>query len=184
MKLLAAVVVFVIGAVYPELATAQQDTGIDFANMPVGCRWERKLSNGQVWNEEFTGRKGSVYVVRATNAKKPSEFVSSTEFNLEGHRVKLTWANGSWSTFTPFSCFAVVGKCTYVYENSDKRRDEIRSVAKLRGNVLTTRSSVGETNFGDEQTKLGPFRVWISNRSPNYWTKVTKFERCGLSPSS
>ena len=157
-------------------------SGIEFEKMPVGCRWLRELSNGGHWIEEYVGKKGASYIIRATNADRPGELVSTTEFNVDGHRTKLTWANGSWSKFQPFSCFALVGKCTYLFTNSDGAKQTIDSVVKLRGDILTTTSKArnGDAPFPEEKTKLGPFQIWISNNSSNYSTKVTKFENCGL----
>ncbi|MFN0116553.1 MAG: hypothetical protein ACKVPY_17925 [Paracoccaceae bacterium] len=181
MKQLFATCVLIASMIPLEFANAQESAGIDFATMPVGCRWQRELSNGQIWLEEFVGRKGKSYIVRTVNAKNPSEFISTVEFNRDGHRTRLTWANGSWSTFSPFSCFAVLGKCSYIYENSDGERKQIDSTATLKGGILITRSRSGTEEFAPERTALGPFRVWKENKSPNYWTRVTKFERCGLS---
>ncbi len=161
-------------------AAVLAETGVDFRNMPVGCKWHVEYSSGEHWVSEFVGKKGSKYLVKTSEAGNPGAFVRNTEYAANGFMTRRIWANGKWEAFKPFSCFEVEGTCRYVFSNADGAKQSIDSVVVKKGDSYVSKAKPSDgAAYPDERFKLGPFQVMIMSKSSRYWTKVTKFEGCG-----
>ncbi len=173
-----------IAALLVIAATAGQAIcGVEFDQMPVGCSWATKYTNGNFWRETYTGRKGGFFVTETVDAKT-GDFISRKKFNAAGLMVERVWDGKKWERFNPYSCFDVVGSCEYTYTNGDGAAQTIVNSARKSGKGYTVKARVkGGEKFPDEHFDLGPFGLMVSNRSANYSAATGGFKGCGLESS-
>lgn len=154
--------------------------GIDFGAMPVGCSWTTKYSDGQTVTETFLGKTKGKFKTEVTKAGNPGNVIRQSLYDANGRLVRKDWAGGKWESFTPYSCFAEAGDCTYRYRNADKADQKItsRTVAKGKGFVVKA-GPIGGAAYPDEYFELGDYGLMTRNKADNYSAKLTKMENCG-----
>ena len=160
---------------------AADKTGVDFQTMPKGCRWHTDYSGGEHFVSEFLGKKRGKYVVETREGGADRRLINRTEYNASGQMVARIWSDGARETFTPFSCYTVPGACSYEHRRPDGSTVVIDSKVAKKGKGYSSKAAArNEAPYPDETFQLGPFRLLAVTRSPQYWSKIVKFEGCGL----
>lgn len=166
------------------LAANAAGAATDFSNMPVGCSWTVKYSNGNTWRETFKGRKGGKYITRTVDLGRKNALVNTKTFDAAGNLVERKWGDGKWERFTPYSCFDTVGSCTYTFSNADGAKSTIVNETRKVGKGFAVRARVkGGEVFPEERFRLGPFGLMQVNQAPNYSASIVSFKGCGLEGS-
>ncbi|MBL9049714.1 MAG: hypothetical protein JNK19_06355 [Tabrizicola sp.] len=151
---------------------------IDFAAMPKGCSWTTRYSDGQVLTETYLGRKGGKHKTKVTDGKV---LVRQTTYDAEGRMIRKDWADGNWESFSPYSCFDVVGTCTYRYRNSDGADQKIASKTVAQGKGFAVMAGpVGDNRYPDEYFETGSLGVMVKNKASNYSARLIEMKNCGL----
>ena len=172
---LAGFLAFAVAASVPVLAQT------DFESMPEGCNWTTKYSDGQVLTETFLGTVKGKYKTRVTLADDPSSVVRISFFDDEGRLVRKEWTGGKWEEFTPFSCFDVVGSCTYRYTNADGADQKIASETIAEGKGFKVKAGpINGADYPDEYFEVGEFGLMVRNKSSNYSARMISMSNCGL----
>lgn len=149
---------------------------INFGAMPKGCSWTIQYSGGQVLTETYLGAKSGKHVTRVTEGKS---FVRQTTYDGEGRMVRKDWADGNWETFSPYSCFATVGSCTYRYKNSDGASQKIASKTVAKGKGFQVKAGpVGGDPYPVEYFETGSFGLMTRNKASNYSAKLVDMKNC------
>ncbi len=158
-------------------ATAAAGEGIDFAAMPIGCRWHTALSDRPTEVSTYVGERSGFHVIEVTTGRgRPVATVFNTP---DGHYAQRVFPDGRWERFTPHTCFAVEGRCESTYERGDGLRVRQWSEGRRSGDGFVVRSGeVGGAAYAAEAYRLGPFNVIAESRNETYAARVTKFERC------
>lgn len=170
---------FAVFAVIAALAVVTSPAAfaqIDFKTMPKGCSWTLRYSDGQVLTETYLGTKGGKHVTQVLSGKK---LVRKTTYDAKGRMVRKDWAGGNWETFTPYSCFSVVGSCTYRYRNSDGADQKIASKTVKQGKGFAVKAGpVGGAPYPDEYFETGSFGLMTKNKASNYSAKLIEIRNC------
>lgn len=154
--------------------------GTDFASMPVGCSWTTKYSDGSVVTETFLGKRGGKYKTEVTADDDPDALIRKVTYDAKGRLLRKDWAGGKWEAFSPYSCFAEAGTCTYRYTNSGGADQKIASTTVAKGKGFSVRAgAVGEKAYPDEYFELGTFGLMTRNKASNYSARMTKMQGCG-----
>lgn len=170
------VVAVVIGAL--TLGTGVAQAGIDFGTMPKGCSWTIRYSDGSELTETYLGRKGGKHL---TEVKRGNAAVRKTTYDSKGRMIRKDWADGNWETFTPYSCFAEEGACTYRYRNSSGADQKIESATKAKGMGFAVQAGpVGGERYPDEFFETGAFGLMVKNKAANYAARLTEMKNCEL----
>lgn len=149
--------------------------------MPKGCRWYTDYSSGEHFVSEFLGKKRGKYVVETREVGDNTALINRTEYNASGQMVARAWADGARETFTPFSCYSVPGACSCEHRRPDGTTVVIDSEVTKKGKGFSSKAAArGEAPYPDETFQLGPFRLLVVTRSPQYWSKIVRFEDCRL----
>lgn len=162
------------------IAASMAGAGTDFAHMPVGCSWTTEYSNGNVWRTTFKGRKDGYYLTRTVEAARKSVVVNTMLFDAAGNLVARDWGQGKWERFEPYSCFDVIGSCTYTYSNADGVRNVILNKTRKSADGYTVKARIkGGAAFPDERIEIGPFGLVVKSRASNYSAEIVSFQGCG-----
>jgi hypothetical protein len=158
-------------------AAQEAPAGIRFDLMPKGCRMHGSYSDGTRTVDVYVGRKGGSHAVQTHGT---DGLVRTTTYNAEGLMTRKDWAGGAWETFKPFSCFAVVGDCTYEYRNGDgARKIYAGKVVRKGGKLVSSGGFTGEAPFNPTTLTLGPFNDTAAFREGSTSFRVTRYENCG-----
>jgi YD repeat-containing protein len=159
-------------------ATGAAQAGIDFDAMPEGCSWSTRYSDGSVVTDTYVGKKGRKHLTEVTDAK--GQVIRRVTYDAKGRMTRKDWADGNWETFTPYSCFAEEGSCTYRYRNSSGGDQQIKSRTTASGEGFVVQAGpVGEARYNDEYIEIGAFGMMTVSRSRNYTTELIGMENCG-----
>jgi YD repeat-containing protein len=151
---------------------------IDFEAMPKGCSWTTRYSDGQVLTETYLGRKGGKH---KTEVREGKALVRQTTYTAEGRMVRKDWANGKWETFSPYSCFAEAGSCTYRYRNADGADFKVASKTVGQGKGFRVKAGpVGGNAYPDEYFETGSFGIMVKNKASNYSAQLIEMKNCDL----
>jgi hypothetical protein len=154
--------------------------GIQFDLMPVGCRIHGLYNSGEQVVDEYIGVKRGKHVVRTFEGPKGRKLIRTTTYDAQGFMVRKDWAGGQWETFTPFSCFARLGVCTYTYRNGDGDNLTYRGKVTRRGGKIVSRGGFdGGPPFPESVVTVGPFNANAAFREGNTSYRVTRYENCG-----
>lgn len=158
-------------------ATGAAQAGIDFNAMPEGCTWTTRYSDGSVVTDTYVGQKGRKHLTEVTDAR--GQVIRRVTYDAKGRMIRKDWADGNWETFTPYSCFAEEGSCTYRYRNSSGGDQKIRSrtVASGKGFVVEA-GPVGEARYNDEYIEIATLGLMVLSKSPNYSTALIGMKDC------
>lgn len=158
---------------------AYSETGIEFSEMPVGCKWHLEYSDGWRAVSEFVGKKAHFYVVETRSWDSDGSIAFRSEFDENGLLVKRFGSDGYWEKFEPSACPATEARCTHRYRASDGTDINIRNTTKKNGAKYVVQSSVvGGKSYDDEQFQLGPFGIKVDIRSLSSRIQVVRFENC------
>jgi hypothetical protein len=159
---------------------ASSETGIEFSEMPVGCKWHLEYSDGWRAVSEFVGQEADFYVVETRSWDSEGSIAFRSEFDDKGLLVNRFKSDGYWEKFEPSACPATEYRCTHRYRASDGSDFYIENVTKKKGAIYVVQSSVvGGGSYDDEQFQLGPFGIKVDVRSLSSRIQVVKFENCG-----
>jgi hypothetical protein len=154
--------------------------GTSFDLMPKGCRIHGVYSDGKQVIDEYTGLRKGAHIVRTFGGPKGRTLIRTTTYNAEGFMVRKDWAGGEWETFTPFSCFDRVGKCTYTYRNGDGANQIYRgTVSRKKDRIVSRGGFEGEPPFVPSVITPGPFNFGAAFTEGDTSFRVTRYENCG-----
>jgi YD repeat-containing protein len=150
--------------------------GIDFSAMPKGCSWTTRYSDGSVMTETYLGRKGGKHLTEVTSG---GSLVRKMSYDGKGRMIRKDWADGNWESFTPYSCFAEAGDCTYRYRNSSGGDQKIASKTVAKGKGFAVKAGpVGGERYPDEYYETGAFGLMTKNKASNYSAKLIEMKNC------
>ena len=159
------------------LASGTARAGIDFGTMPEGCSWTTRYSDGSVVTETYLGRKGGKHLTEVTSG---GSLVRKTTYDGQGRMIRKDWADGNWESFTPFSCFAEAGACSYRYRNSSGGDQKIASETVPKGKGFAVKAGpVGGARYPDEYFETGAFGLMTKNKASNYSARLIEMKNCG-----
>lgn len=162
----------VMGLALAGPATAQ----IEFAEMPKGCSWTTRYSDGQVLTETYLGRKSGKH---KTEVRAGNQLVRQMTYDAEGRMLRKDWANGKWESFSPYSCFAVTGSCTYRYRNADGADFKVASETVAKGKGFRVKAGpVGGQPYPDEYFETGSFGLMTKNKGEGYSAQLIEMKNC------
>ncbi|MDZ4087316.1 MAG: hypothetical protein U1E69_10995 [Tabrizicola sp.] len=152
------------------------EAGIDFDTMPKGCSWTTRYFDGQVLTETYLGRKGGTH---RTEVRAGKDLVRKMSYDAEGRMVRKDWANGTWESFSPYSCFAEAGKCTYRYRNADGADVKVASKTVAKGKGFRVEAGpVGGQPYPDEYFERGSFGLMTKNKGEGYSARLIGMQNC------
>jgi hypothetical protein len=167
---------------FPAMA---EQIGIRFDEMPVGCRIHGQYSSGEKVVDVYVGKSGSKHVMKTYEGPSGKKLIRTTTFSREGLMLRKDWADGTWESFKPASCFNVPGPCSYTYRNGDGAELKYMGKNTQNGTEIINRGGwVGEPPFAPVVSTLGRFNIQEAYVEGSTSFKVTKFENCGETPGS
>jgi hypothetical protein len=180
----APIVVTTLTAIFALFATGTSIRAgeIRFWEMPKGCSWTEKYSNGNEWVSTFVGKRNGAFRVVTRNKVGSRERISTTDYNESGLMTRRVWAGNKWESFEPHSCFGVVGKCNYTYRNADGEEFEISSKTSALGNsVFRVDASSSKTGkFPVDTVRTTHFGLQLSSENANFSSTMTELRSCNL----
>jgi YD repeat-containing protein len=164
----------VVGAL--ALGSSVARAGIEFGAMPAGCSWTIRSSDGSELTETYLGRKGGKHLTEVTRG---ASTVRKTTYDAKGRMTRKDWADGNWETFSPYSCFAEAGDCTYRYRHSSGADQKIASATTAKGKGFAVQAGpVGGERYPDEYFETGAFGLMTKNKAANYSARLTEMKNC------
>lgn len=149
---------------------------IDFTAMPEGCNWTIRYSSGQVVTETYLGRKGGKHRTRVSAGEAP---VREMTYDAQGRMIRKDWSDGNWETFSPYSCFDIVGSCIYRYRNSSGADQKIVSETIAKGAGFQVRAGpVDGPPYPVEYFETGSFGLMLRNKASNYSARLVEIRNC------
>lgn len=146
--------------------------------MPKGCSWTTRYSDGQVLTETYLGRKGGKH---RTEVRAGQDLVRKMTYDADGRMLRKDWANGAWESFSPYSCFAEAGKCTYRYRNADGADFKVASKTVAQGKGFRVDAGpVGGQPYPDEYFEVGSFGLMTKNKGDGYSASLIKMKNCAV----
>jgi hypothetical protein len=166
--------ILVLGLVLTGPATAQ----IDFGAMPKGCSWTTRYSDGQVLTEIYLGQKAGMH---KTEVRAGKDLVRQMTYDGDGRMIRKDWADGKWESFTPYSCFAEQGSCTYRYRNADGADYKVASKTTAQGRGFRVKAGpVVGSAYPDEYFEIGSFGLMTKNKGNGYSARLIEMINCDL----
>jgi hypothetical protein len=152
---------------------------VAFDAMNVGCSWDVRHSDGTTRTSTFLGRIDGKFTVETRPKDQPNTTINVIQYNDDGYMTLRTWSQTEWEKFIPFSCFDVVGECSYQYQRADGLSVRIHSsVTVLDQGYLSEARPEGGDSYPDEQFDFGPFNLTLYTRASNYSTELVGFNNC------
>jgi hypothetical protein len=152
--------------------------GIDFKEMPVGCKIHGRYSNGDATIDHYVGRSGAKHVVKTYGA---DGLIRTSTYSRDGLLLRKDWADGAWETFTPASCINVPGPCNYTYRNGDGAVLEYQGQNTRKGDRIVNEGGfVGQAPFDPVISTFGRFNAQTAFSEGAFSFKVTRYEDCDL----
>lgn len=158
----------------PPLSGFAQDLGIQFSKIPKGLKAQYKVTGGREIVEIYKGKEGQFYVVDVRWGD--GNPLKTSYYNLQGHLVRDSYANGNSRSYAPHHCERVVGECTHSYSNSLGTSGTAKSSIKPAGKgyryVLTINGKRVKHTYS-----LGQYNLYAQVRSGNQSMTLVSLSR-------
>lgn len=106
---------------------------------------------------------------------------SGPENDLRRRRQDAAEGLGEWESFSPYSCFAEAGKCTYRYRNADGADFKVASKTVAQGKGFRVDAGpVGGQPYPDEYFEVGSFGLVTKNKGDGYSASLIKIKKCAV----
>jgi hypothetical protein len=159
--------------------------GIQFDQMPVGCRIHGQYSTGEKVVDVYVGKSGSKHVMKTYQSPSGKKLIRTTTYSRDGLMLRKDWADGNWESFKPASCVTVAGQCRYTYRNSDGAELTYQGQNTRKGTQIVNQGGfVGQPPFAPVVSTLGRFNLQEAYVEGETSFKVTKYENCDDAPAS
>lgn len=154
--------------------------GVSFDIMPIGCRLHTEFSNGDHLVRDFTEKRGDSYIVKTYKGPAGTALISTTTMNANGFAIRTDMPDGSWETFTPYSCLLEPGDCAFISRKSNGLQRTFKARVVQSGTQITTTGGfVGDKDFPTSHAKMGRFNTIESLTNGEISYKATQYEACG-----
>ena len=153
--------------------------GVSFDIMPIGCRIFGSFSNGDTVTRDYIGRQGATYIVKTYAGRAGTKLKMTTTLNANGFAIRNDMPDGTWETYSPYSCLLQPGTCEFTTRNSDGRQRTFKGKVTKDGPKITTSGGyVGEDALPTSQTIMGRFNTMKSMSNGDISFQVTQYEGC------
>ena len=153
--------------------------GVSFDIMPIGCRIHGSFSNGDTVTRNYIGRQGETYIVKTYAGRAGTQLKMTTTLNANGFAIRNDMPDGTWETYSPYSCLLQPGPCEFTTRYSDGRQRTFKGKVTKDGPKITTSGGyAGADALPVSQAIMGRFNTMESMSNGDISFQVTQYEAC------